>query len=54
MKTLLNIILVVPSDMSKNKMPDQMNGTAWFILGSIVAILLLIYLILTLIKPDKF
>ena len=54
MKTLMNIILVVPSSLSQNKMPDQMNGPAWIILGEIVAILLLIYLIITLIKPDKF
>ena len=54
MNTLMNFILVVPCSAPQTKTPMLMNNNALFIVEAIVAILLLIYLIITLIKPDKF
>ena len=54
MNTIMNMILVVPSSASDDKIPMQMNTDSWLLVGVIIAILLLIYLIFSLIKPDKF
>ena len=49
----LNILLTVQA-MSHDKMPMEMNSTTWFVIGIVVALLLFIYLLFTLIKPEKF
>jgi len=54
MKTIMNIFLIVPASSPKNNMPMEMNSTSWFVIGAIVAFLLLIYLIIALVKPEKF
>jgi len=54
MNTIMNMILVVPSSASDGNTPMQMNTDSWLLVGVIIAILLLIYLIFSLIKPDKF
>jgi len=48
----LNILLAVQA--LQNKMPVEMNTTTWFVIGTVVALLLFIYLLFTLIKPEKF
>jgi len=54
MKTLMNIFLVVPASTTQSNTPMEMNSSTWFIIGGIVALLLLIYLIIALINPEKF
>jgi len=54
MNTLLSIFLIVVPSTTKNSMPMEMNNNTWFAIGLIVAILLLIYLIIALVKPEKF
>ena len=50
----LSILLATSTAMSRDTMPMEMNSTAWFVTGTIVALLLFVYLIYTLIKPEKF
>jgi len=50
----LSILLSVPASMAQHKMPLEMNSTTWFIIGSVVALFLFVYLTFTLIKPEKF
>jgi K+-transporting ATPase KdpF subunit len=52
MKTIMNIFLVVPSSSPQSSM--QMNNTSWYVIGGIVAFILLIYLVIALVKPEKF
>ncbi|MEI6823737.1 MAG: K(+)-transporting ATPase subunit F [Bacteroidota bacterium] len=55
MNTIMNIFLVaIAPELSKDTTPMQMNTDSWLLVGVIIAILLLIYLIISLIKPDKF
>ena len=54
MKAIMSIFLVVPASTAQSSMPMEMNSTTWYVIGAIVAILLLIYLVLALIKPEKF
>jgi K+-transporting ATPase KdpF subunit len=53
MKTIMNIFLAVPASATQST-PMEMNSTTWYVIGAIVAILMLIYLILALVKPEKF
>jgi len=50
----LTILLATSTAMSQDKTPMEMNSTAWFVTGTVVALLLFAYLIYTLIKPEKF
>lgn len=52
MKTT-NVILVIESNMNKAH-ELQMNSNVWLTIGGIIAFLILIYLIITLVKPEKF
>jgi K+-transporting ATPase KdpF subunit len=54
MKTTMNILLAVPTSLPQAKIPMEMNSTSWYVIGAIVAFLLLIYLFMALIKPEKF
>jgi K+-transporting ATPase KdpF subunit len=54
MKTLMNIFLSVPAPSLQKNMPVEMNSNTWFVIGLVVAILLLIYLVIALINPEKF
>lgn len=54
MKSIMNIFLVVQPRAAQNNMPMEMNSNTWFAIGLVVAILLLIYLIIALVKPEKF
>lgn len=54
MKVAMNILLAVPTSLPESKIPSEMNSTSWFAIGAIVAFLLLIYLLLALLKPEKF
>jgi K+-transporting ATPase KdpF subunit len=48
MKALWNHILIVPASRI------EMNSSLWYVIGVIVALLLLIYLVIALVKPEKF
>ena len=48
------MMVAVPPEISKDTMPKDMNTSAWYALGAVIAILLLIYLVISLVKPDKF
>jgi len=48
MKTIGDIILIVP------EARIEMNSSLWYVTGAIVALLLLIYLVIALVKPEKF
>jgi K+-transporting ATPase KdpF subunit len=54
MKAIMNIFLVVPASLPQDKMPIEMNSYTWYVIGAIVAFLLLMYLVISLIKPEKF
>ena len=54
MKSIMNIFLVVQPPAAQNNMPMEMNSNTWFVIGLVVAILLLIYLIIAMVKPEKF
>jgi len=50
MKAMMSIFLIVKTPGVLN----EMNSSAWYIIGAIVALLLLIYLVIALVKPEKF
>ena len=50
----MNTLFVLCENIPIKKIPIQMNSTSWLIIGSIIALFILIYLIITLIKPEKF
>jgi K+-transporting ATPase KdpF subunit len=54
MITIKTILLVVPTSVSQNKLPANMNSNSWYEMGAIVAFLLLIYLFIALFKYEKF
>ena len=55
MKIILDILLViVPVPLQQDKIPTEMNSISWFLIGAIVAVLLLVYLVIALVKPEKF
>jgi K+-transporting ATPase KdpF subunit len=54
MEIILNIFLAAPMLFPKNNMPLEMNSIFWYVTGGIVALLLLIYLVIALVKPEKF
>jgi K+-transporting ATPase KdpF subunit len=54
MRKLAGAFLAVPTSLSDKQMQMEMNSKSWFALGIIIAFLLLVYLVLTLIKPKKF
>ncbi|MGD0710480.1 MAG: K(+)-transporting ATPase subunit F [Bacteroidales bacterium] len=54
MKTIMSIFLAVPAPTPQNSMPMEMNSNTWFAIGLVVAILLLIYLVIAMVKPEKF
>ena len=51
---ILTILLATSTAMSQDKTSMEMNSTAWFVTGTVVALLLFVYLTVTLIKPEKF
>ncbi len=55
MKTILEILVVVPSTFAKQGMQHmEMDRESWLFVEIGIAIFLMIYLIISLIKPDKF
>jgi len=48
MKTIMNNILMTQTS------KIEMNSSMWYIIGAIVALLLLVYLVIALVKPEKF
>jgi len=44
----------VPAALQQQKVPAEMNDVSWFLIGAVVAILLLVYLVVALVKPEKF
>ena len=48
MKSIMNNILMVQTP------KIEMNSSTWYVIGAIVAVLLLIYLVIALVKPEKF
>ena len=54
MKTMNFVLGVVPSAIEGGSKSGAMNSPAWYIIGALLAILLLAYLIYALIKPEKF
>ncbi|MCX6270465.1 MAG: K(+)-transporting ATPase subunit F [Bacteroidetes bacterium] len=54
MKSILSILLVVPNRIPAQNTPLEMNSAGWMAAGAIIALLLMIYLVITLIKPEKF
>lgn len=54
MKAILSIFLIVLSSSHQKSMPIEMNSHFWYAIGIIVALLLLIYLIIALVRPEKF
>lgn len=53
MKAVMNIFLIPALNIQKNVL-NEMNSSTWYVIGAIVALLLLIYLVIALIKPEKF
>lgn len=54
MKTInLIIVAMLPEAAGAQKMV-LMNSLAWYIFGALMALLLLLYLLYSLIKPEKF
>jgi K+-transporting ATPase KdpF subunit len=54
MKAIKNILLIVPLTVQQKSMPTGMNSHFWYAVGIIVAMVLLIYLVIALFKPEKF
>jgi len=54
MKDAMNVLFAIPTSLLQDRIPLEMNSTLWFAIGAIVAFLLLIYLIMALLKPEKF
>ncbi len=54
MRTIMNIFLLIQTASHQKSMPMEMNNHFWYATGIIVAVLLLIYLIIALVKPEKF
>jgi len=48
MKVVINYILITPASRI------EMNSSSWYVTGAIAALLLLVYLVTALIKPEKF
>ena len=53
MKTLLIAAIVSPA-LTASSGAGQMNSIGWYVAGALIAILLLAYLMVSLIKPEKF
>ena len=51
---LLTIDLIVRSNEAANSTDSFMNGQTGYLIGLIVVVLLLFYLMLSLLKPQKF
>ena len=54
MKSILNIFLLQSAPLSHGKIQTEMSSASLYIAGVITAFLLLIYLVISLVKPEKF
>lgn len=54
MKTMNFILGMVPSAQDGGSRAVAMNSLAWYVIGALIALLLLGYLLYSLIKPEKF
>jgi K+-transporting ATPase KdpF subunit len=54
MKSIMNIILAVPASVSQNQLPAETSGSTWLAVGAVIALLIFIYLLMALMKPERF
>jgi len=54
MKTMNFILGVMPPAIEGGTKAGGMNSLAWYIVGAMIALLILLYLLYSLIKPEKF
>ncbi len=54
MGTLQFILNAVPGPGETSDLAVSMNTASWYLIAGIVAFLILLYLLLALIKPEKF
>jgi K+-transporting ATPase KdpF subunit len=54
MRPILIYFLACFGEFPANSIHIEMNSTAWYIIAVIIALLILGYLLITLIKPEKF
>lgn len=54
MKTMIFIVGMVPSALDSGTKTVQMNSLAWYAFGALIALFILVYLMYSLIKPEKF
>lgn len=54
MKTLICAIGMVPASLESGTKAVEMNSLTWYLFGALIAGFLLVYLMYSLIKPEKF
>jgi K+-transporting ATPase KdpF subunit len=54
MKSILNIFIILSDLLLNGKMQVEINSASWLATGAIIAFLLLVYLVISLFKSEKF
>ncbi len=54
METIKTLLFVVPAKVTEDALTTRMNSNSWYFAGAVIAFLILVYLIATLAKPEKF
>jgi len=54
MKTNMNVFLVITVAVPQDQLTARMNSATWLAIGAIIALLLFVYLVISLVKPEKF
>jgi K+-transporting ATPase KdpF subunit len=54
MRPILIFFLAGCVEIPSNLFRTEMNSSAWYIIAGIIALLILGYLLITLLKPEKF
>jgi K+-transporting ATPase KdpF subunit len=54
MKSIMNILLAVPASVPQNQLPAETSGSTWLAAGAVIALLIFIYLLMALMKPERF
>jgi K+-transporting ATPase KdpF subunit len=50
----MNIFLAVPASETQPQLPAETNGSTWLVAGAVIAVLIFVYLLMALMKPERF